>query len=88
MFGEINFRDVCAEQARDFHHWHLVLHVKIEHLERIRADTLLYSVNPCVCYHGNENVFTVVMLFIASITPSLMPSPESFTPPKGEFSMR
>ena len=39
-------------------------------------------------YHGNEKVFTVVMLFIASMTPSLMPRPLSFTPPNGELSMR
>ena len=39
-------------------------------------------------HHGRENVFVVVMNFIASMTPSLMPSPESFTPPNGEHSIR
>ena len=39
-------------------------------------------------YQGSEKVLTVVMTLIASITPSLTPRPESFTPPKGELSMR
>ena len=39
-------------------------------------------------HHGSENVFTVVMHFMASMTPSLMPRPLSLMPPKGELSMR
>ena len=39
-------------------------------------------------YHGSEKVFTLVMYFMASMTPSLIPRPESFTPPNGEDSMR
>src|SRR5690606_23691816 len=41
-----------------------------------------------VCHHGRENVLTVDMYRAASTTPSLMPRPESLTPPKGELSMR
>ena len=39
-------------------------------------------------YQGKEKVFTLVIYLIASITPSLIPSPESLTPPKGEHSIR
>ena len=39
-------------------------------------------------HQGRETVFTVVMNLIASITPSLMPRPLSFTPPKGDSSSR
>ncbi len=39
-------------------------------------------------YHGSEYVFVFVKLFIASCTPSLYPSPESFTPPNGVSSSR
>src|SRR5665213_3891882 len=35
-------------------------------------------------YQAMENVFTKLKHFMASITPSLMPSPESLMPPKGE----
>lgn len=41
-----------------------------------------------VAYHGSEYVFVFVKLFIASCTPSLYPSPESFTPPNGVSSSR
>ena len=39
-------------------------------------------------HQGNENVLTVVIDLMASTTPSLMPSPESLMPPKGELSVR
>jgi hypothetical protein len=39
-------------------------------------------------YQGIEYVFTLVKLFIASTTPSLMPRPESLMPPKGVLSSR
>lgn len=41
-----------------------------------------------VAYHGSEYVLVFVKLFIASCTPSLYPSPESFTPPNGVSSSR
>jgi len=37
---------------------------------------------------GSVNSFTVVMAFIASITPSFTPSPDALTPPKGVSSVR
>lgn len=39
-------------------------------------------------YQGILKVFTVVINFIASITPSFIPIPESLIPPKGEDSIR
>src|SRR5262249_48649303 len=39
-------------------------------------------------YQGSEKVLTLVMNFMASITPSLIPKPESLTPPNGEHSIR
>lgn len=39
-------------------------------------------------HQGSENVFTLLMNFIASMTPSLMPRPLSLIPPKGESSSR
>ena len=39
-------------------------------------------------YQGSENVLTLVKLFIASITPSLYPKPESLIPPNGDISIR
>ena len=39
-------------------------------------------------HQGIENVLTLVMNLMASITPSLMPRPESLTPPNGEHSIR
>ncbi len=40
------------------------------------------------CGQGKDQVFTLVKNFMASITPSLMPLPESLMPPKGDISMR
>lgn len=39
-------------------------------------------------YQGRLKVFTVVMHLMASMTPSLMPSPLSLMPPNGLHSMR
>jgi hypothetical protein len=38
------------------------------------------------CSQGREYVLMRVMPFIASITPSLSPRPESLTPPNGDHS--
>ena len=58
---------------------------------------LITTTKPCQdlrdqidCYppQGKENVLTLVKLFMASITPSLYPRPESLMPPNGDISMR
>ena len=38
--------------------------------------------------HGKDHVFTLVKNFMASITPSFTPLPESLIPPKGDISIR
>ena len=40
------------------------------------------------CGQGSDHVFTLVKNFMASMTPSFTPLPESLIPPKGDISIR
>ena len=48
----------------------------------------LVLIGPAHCGHGSDHVFTLVKNFMASMTPSFTPLPESLIPPKGDISMR
>ena len=61
-----------------------------QHSSRVLWEIPVWTVDPAKAanHQGRLKVFRCVISFIASITPSFTPRPESLMPPKGLLSIR